>query len=74
MKLTLAQHCALVDLSEGDTSAYRMGTSLNTLWSLNNKGLAMPLGGSGRIAFPRSSLWRITYAGRQALKDEGTRT
>lgn len=73
MKLTLAQHCALVDLSDKSMSAYSMGASLRTLWALQRKGLVRPDGGPGSMAFPRSMTWTITDAGRRALSEQETR-
>lgn len=72
MKLTLAQHCTLVDLNDlSPASAYRMGVSLATLNALKKKGLASADGGLGSMFAPRNMLWRITDAGRSALRDGG---
>lgn len=65
MKLTFAQHCALVDASEAHAvTAKSIGASVATMRALETRGLVRNDGPNikGR------EVWRITDQGRKALE------
>lgn len=68
-KLSKHQRDALVALKRyGEITAYGAGFRLDTLGSLENRGLASASRGLGSMAFPHTSIkWRITPDGRAAL-------
>ena len=65
-KLSKHQRDALVALNRyGEITAYGAEFRLDTLGSLETRGLASASRGLGSMAFPHTSIkWRITPAGR----------
>lgn len=71
MKLTFAQHCALVDISAHKIAltCRQIGCSLASLRALQKRKLVEHRGGSGHFA-----TWSITDAGRRALETRPVET
>lgn len=66
MKLTFAQHCALVDaIASGAVTAKMIGSSIATMKALERRGFVKNDGPTVRGQI----VWRITDAGRNAMKE-----